>query len=183
MDETPTREEWLQRCIDYHGHNCMGQTLGVRIALKGLELAKPSGRKDLVVAVENDRCIADAIQIVTGTRLGRRSMKLVDYGKMAATFWNLTTGHAYRVNVRHVDTKNASNAEAKLAAMRAPDEELLAWREVKVNFRPEELPSKPNRTVPCVRCGEKIFDGKDLPSDEGPLCLSCARGAYYEEIA
>jgi len=69
----PKLEELLDKCIAYHGHLCMGQVLGVRLAVKGLSLAAPSTYKDLIVVVENDRCIADAIQTVTGTRLGRRS--------------------------------------------------------------------------------------------------------------
>jgi len=161
----------------------MGQTLGVRLALKGLELAAPSGPKDLIVVVENDRCIADAIQIVTGTRLGRRSMKLVDYGKMAATFMNFSTGRAFRVNVNKVDPKNASSAEAKQAALHAPDDELLAWREVKLSFRTEELPGKPLRTVHCASCGERVFDSKDVDSPRGPLCRSCSQGSYYDEVS
>src|SRR5512136_2797118 len=92
--------ETLQRCIDYHGHICAGQALGVRIAKKGLELAAPEGQKDLIVFVENDRCIADAVLIATGTRLGRRSLKYMDYGKMAATFVNLKTNIAWRVGTK-----------------------------------------------------------------------------------
>lgn len=181
MQENLTCEEWLERCVAYHGHCCLGQILGLRLALKGLELAKANPR-ELVVIVENDRCIADAIQIVTGVRIGRRSMKLVDYGKMAATFFNCTTGRAFRVNVRKVDPKKASNPDAKRAALHMPDEELLLWREVKVSFRPDELPGKPRRTVNCTRCGEKVFDFKELDSSEGPLCRACAEGAYFEEL-
>ena len=47
------------------------------------------------------------------------------------------------------------------------------------SMRPEELPGKPRKTVDCVCCGEKVFDGKDIESDEGPLCRSCAEGPYY----
>lgn len=64
--------EALQRCVEYHGHFCAGQSLGVRIAKKGLELASPEDVKDLIVFIENDRCIADAVLIATGTCLGRR---------------------------------------------------------------------------------------------------------------
>jgi len=76
--------EVLKRCVEYHGHYCAGQSLGVRIAKKGLELIEVEDQKELIVFVENDRCIADAVLMATGTRLGRRSLKFVDYGKMAA---------------------------------------------------------------------------------------------------
>ncbi len=44
--------------------------------------------KKILVYVEMDRCAADAIAHVTGVKLGRRSLKFVDYGIMAATFVN-----------------------------------------------------------------------------------------------
>lgn len=176
--------ETLKRCIDYHGHYCMGQSLGVRIAKKGLELAAPEDRKDLIVFVENDRCIADAVLIATGTRLGRRSLKLVDYGKMAATFVNLKTDTAWRVGLQPFELGEASKDEAKELVLAMSDDELLSWKRVSVRLKKEDLPGKPEQIVRCVRCGEKVFDGKDLEGDDGeagPFCVSCLRGAYYEE--
>lgn len=177
--------ETLQRCVDYHGHFCLGQSLGVRIAKKGLELVEPESEKDLIVFVENDRCIADAVLIATGTRLGRRSLKLADYGKMAATFINLTKDVAYRVGLQPFDLGNASKEEAKERVLAMADEELLSWQRVRVNLRKEDLPGKPERTVQCVKCGEKVFDGKDIAGngdDPGPYCISCLSDAYYETM-
>jgi formylmethanofuran dehydrogenase subunit E len=34
--------------------------------------------------------------------------------------------------------------------------------------------------VNCARCGEKVFDGRDIGADEGSLCVACAHGPYYE---
>jgi formylmethanofuran dehydrogenase subunit E len=177
--------EVLQRCIDYHGHFCIGQALGVRIALKGLELAAPEGEKDLIVFVENDRCIADAVLIATGTRLGRRTLKLVDYGKMAATFVNLATDVSWRVGLQPFELGEASKEEAKERVLSMSDEELLSWKMVRVHLKKEDLPGKPERIVRCVSCGEKVFDGKDIVEDAGktgPFCVSCLHGAYYEPV-
>src|SRR5512139_1537104 len=85
-----------------HGHLCPGQVLGVRMALYGIERVgiddpKGKGRKKLYLFVEIDRCATDALQSVTGCSLGHRTMRFVDYGKMAATFINLATGEAVRV--------------------------------------------------------------------------------------
>ena len=177
----------LQRCIDYHGHYCAGQSLGVRIAKKGLELVAAEDQKDLIVFVENDRCIADAVLMATGTRLGRRSLKFVDYGKMAATFINLKRGIAYRVGLKPVDYSDAlrddSEDNAREQVLMLADEELLFWKKVTVRLKKEELPGKPERIVNCVKCGEKVFDAKDLAgdgTDAGPFCVSCVHGSYYE---
>ena len=180
--QTACVTEVLQRCVEYHGHFCIGQALGVRIALKGLELAAPEGEKDLIVFVENDRCIADAVLMATGTRLGRRTLKYVDYGKMAATFVNLAQDIAWRVGLQPFELGDSSKDEAKEMVLSMPDEELLSWRKVRVRLKKEDLPGKPLRVVTCVRCGERIFDGKDAMDETGagPVCVSCLHGAYYD---
>jgi len=160
----------------------MGQALGVRLALKGMELIGTSNPREMIVFIENDRCIADAIQIVTGTRIGRRTAKLINYGKMAVTFLNAVTGAAQRVSVRHVALDVAHGKDAIRHLLHVPDAELLGWKTVRVAMKPEDLPGRPRRTVACVRCGEKVFDGRDVSSDAGPLCSSCAYGSYYEIV-
>ena len=86
-----------------HGHLCAGQILGVRMAMLALErlgIDDPRARllangelnperKRLVTFVEIDRCATDAIGVVTGCRVGKRALKLRDWGKMAATFVDL----------------------------------------------------------------------------------------------
>jgi formylmethanofuran dehydrogenase subunit E len=173
-------DDLLTRCVEYHGHLCMGQALGVRLALKAMELIGTTNPKEMIVFIENDRCIADAIQVVTGTRLGRRSAKLVPYGKMAVSVVNPETGAAFRVSVRRLQPEIRHSEEAIRKVLRVPDADLLAWNRVRVPIKAEDLPGRPRRTVDCARCGEKVFDGRDISSDEGPLCWACAHGPYYE---
>lgn len=173
----------LEKCIAFHGHLCMGQVLGVKIAVKGLELANPEGPKDLIVIVENDRCIADAIQTVTGTRLGRRSFKFKDYGKMAATFFNTKTQKAYRVRAAFDKQVDAEDTAAVKATLYLPDSKMVAWEEVKTHLHAKEMPGKPQRIVDCAGCGEKVFDGKDKETENGPMCASCLSGGYYVRLS
>jgi formylmethanofuran dehydrogenase subunit E len=182
VDGAPvTRAGWLERCVEWHGHLCMGQVLGVRVALKGMELAGTRDPKRLIVFIECARCLTDAIQVVTGTRVGRRSAKLVDLGKSAATFLDLGSGRAWRVAVKDFADPPGGKDEACRAALESPDDVLLAWRPVRVRPAPTELPGRPLRAVPCAHCGETVLDGRDVESTDGPLCRSCAGGAYYEE--
>ena len=182
-----TRKQNLQKTVDYHGHLCLGQVLGVHLAEKGMSALGTTDPKKIIVYVENDRCIADAIQILTGTRLGRRSMKLVNYGKMAATFINTETGAAYRVwvsgKINEMIGKISSNHDEKQRqyeiVLRSHSEDVVSVQEVIVKIPPEELPGKPKRTVICVQCGEKVMDNKDISSEKGPICLACAKGPYY----
>src|SRR5215204_7272927 len=92
----------LKECERLHGHMCAGQLLGARMALLGcreigIEDPRGADRKKLIVWVEIDRCMTDAISAVTGVRLGKRSLKYVDYGKVAATFFNTETKRAVRI--------------------------------------------------------------------------------------
>src|SRR5918993_1235504 len=92
----------LEECGRLHGHMCAGQLLGARMAvvgcrLIGVEDPKGADRKKLFVWVEIDRCVTDAVSAVTGVRLGKRSLKFLDYGKVAATFLNLSENRAYRI--------------------------------------------------------------------------------------
>src|ERR671921_2658412 len=94
--------ELLVECERLHGHICPGQVLGVRMALLGCRLIgvndpKGAERKSLIVWVEIDRCMTDAVSAVTGVRLGKRSLKYVDYGKVAATFLNTEAKRAVRI--------------------------------------------------------------------------------------
>src|SRR5712664_421428 len=95
-------DQLLEECGRLHGHMCAGQLLGARMAMLGcslLGLNEPRGadRKKLIIWVEIDRCMTDAVSAVTGVRLGRRSLKYLDYGKVAATFLNTETSEAFRI--------------------------------------------------------------------------------------
>ncbi len=172
----------LERCADFHGHLCLGQVAGVRMAKKGLELVAAKDIKDLIVMVENDRCITDAILLATGVRLGRRSLKFYDYGKMAATFVNLKTNLAWRVHCRGGDNQMPKE-ESMAWALAASDEELLSWRPVSVDFGPGDLPGPPSRIVTCQRCGETVLDHRDIsggPDGTETLCKACALGSYFQ---
>src|SRR6476646_6293123 len=95
-------DQLLTECEALHGHMCAGQLLGARMAMLGCSLVgvnEPRGvdRKKLIVWVEIDRCMADAVSAVTGVRLGKRTLKYVDYGKVAATFLNTTSNKSVRI--------------------------------------------------------------------------------------
>ena len=184
----------LSECGRLHGHICPGQLLGVRMALLGcrlIDIHEPKGidRKKLIVWVEIDRCMTDAVGAVTGARLGRRSMKFVDYGKVAATFLNTETGQAIRVvakdesrllaDLRYPDIE--SKKERQLLAYReASDDELFSVASVDVVYGEMDAPGRPRKRVSCSICGEGINDGRELAAPGGAvLCVPCSSGGYY----
>jgi len=187
-------ESLLRESVRVHGHLCAGQVLGVRMSLAGLREAgigdpKGADRKQIIVFVEMDRCATDAVQSVTGCSLGRRTMKFLDYGKMAATFLNLKTNKAVRVVAREDSRQKAEDrfptSENKYTAQLEsykimPDDELFDVMEVTVKVAPEDMPGRPMRRVQCDSCGEHVQDMREVYQDGGILCVPCARGGYYE---
>jgi len=182
MSTPNERRQWLEKCRDYHGHLCMGQALGARIGIKGMELIAPDRPKDVIVFVENDRCVADAVLVVSETRVGRRTLKMRDYGRMAATFHNTATGKSWRVRAAYDGPKVEAGEDALRDLMDLPDEAMVAWQEVVVDLPEAEMPGHPKRVVPCTVCGERVFDFKDRPGEAGPVCQACAEGAYYKVV-
>lgn len=193
----PPIDTLLDECGRLHGHVCPGQLLGVRMALIGCRLIgieDPRGadRKKLLVWVEIDRCMTDAVSAVTGARLGRRSLKFVDLGKVAATFLNLESGEAVRItaleearelaDVRYVEIP--SRRERQLRAYREASEgEIFKIERVSVNYSESDLPGRPRSRILCVRCLEGVNDGREVAASEGALCRSCASGSYYSNAS
>ena len=95
----PPLSELLARSSALHGHLCPRQILGVRLALlagERLGLDFPRTDKRALVFVETDGCFADGVSVDSGCWLGRRTMRLIDHGKVAATFVDTRTRRAVR---------------------------------------------------------------------------------------
>jgi formylmethanofuran dehydrogenase subunit E len=188
-------EEYLALAAQSHGHMCPGQVLGVRMAMLGLSqlgIDDPARhRKRLLTFVEIDRCATDAVSLVTGCRLGKRSLKYLDYGKVAATFVDLETHEGVRVVARDDARQKAKAMFGNLAdAYRQQleaykvmeDGELFTMQRVRVKLRPEDLPGRPRSRVACDECGEGINDGRESYVNGRALCRNCAGESYYEVL-
>lgn len=185
-------ETLLERSVRFHGHLCPGQVIGVRMAMLGCELIgidDPQQEiRKLIVFVEIDRCASDAIAVVTGCKLGRRSLKFVDNGIMAATFLNLETGRAYRICATERSRELAleyaphikSVQERQLCAYRMmPLSELFRTEEVRVDLQSLDLPGPTRSKVICEECGETVRDGKEKILNDRILCRPCAGNTYF----
>jgi formylmethanofuran dehydrogenase subunit E len=189
-------EDYVALAEQAHGHICAGQILGLRMAIHGLNLlgiSDPTGtdRKRLVTFVEIDRCATDAITVVTGCRLGKRTLKYRDFGKMAATFCDLKEDRAVRVVARETSRERAremypeiedKNRQQMQAYRELPAEELFQYQWVKVRVGPEELPGYKSGRVVCARCGEGIGLSREVVRDRETLCRACAGERYYEPV-
>ncbi|MCK5204431.1 MAG: formylmethanofuran dehydrogenase [Desulfobacterales bacterium] len=187
-------ETLLKSSAVAHGHLCPGQVVGVRMAMLGCRLIglnNPSSHdqiKKLIVYVEMDRCTADAVAHVTGVKLGRRSLKFMDYGIMAATFLNLETGRAFRVlsteEARDLACAYAPEIAEKYsrqlkAYRRMPNSVLFRVQQVEVNLSEFDLPGPTRYKAACTRCGQVVRDHREVVENGNALCRPCARGAYF----
>lgn len=189
-------EELLEVSTRIHGHICAGQVIGVRMAMEGLGrvgIDDPKGkdRKKTYVLVEIDRCATDAIQSVTGCSLGKRSMRWIDHGVMAATFVNLDTGKAVRVTAREESRElskkyapqTVDKYQRQLDAYKVmPLDELFSFQDVEVTLKECEMPGRPIRRVECEQCGDWVQDCREVIQDGKTLCRGCAGGRYYKEL-
>ncbi len=178
-----------------HGNLCPGALLGLRMAvlgcaLVGIENPRGADRNKLVVWVEIDRWLADAVEAVTGARLGKRTLKFFDYGKLAATFLNVETGKAVRVvalessrrlaDLRHPEIEDKYERQMR-TYREAAEEELFDVTDVEVQVRTKDLPGHPRSRVICHKCGEGVNDGREINlPDRITLCRPCVYGTYYQ---
>ncbi|HEY5328534.1 MAG TPA: FmdE family protein [Acidobacteriaceae bacterium] len=212
-------DELLREAEIVHGHLCAGQILGVRMAMLALRRLNirdprkkvlPSGelnpdRKRPVVFVEIDRCATDAIAVVTGARVGKRALKLRDWGKMAATFVDLDAkldediygaiGPEYK-GVRVVALESSKqrardlhpeldkNQQQMRAYRELPDEDLFSEQWVRVPLPASEFPGYKGERLTCARCGEGINFDRFVDRNGQRLCIACAQPEclYYAPL-
>jgi formylmethanofuran dehydrogenase subunit E len=163
------------------------------LGLERISIADPKGedRKKLYVLVEIDRCATDAIQSVTGCSLGKRSMRWMDFGIMAATFVNLETGKAVRITAREESRELskkyypalANKYQQQLEAYKImPEEELFSFQDVKVDIPECDMPGRPLRRVRCDGCADYVQDCREVEQDGKILCRACAGQRYYSSL-
>ncbi|MBA4181646.1 MAG: hypothetical protein C0506_13740 [Anaerolinea sp.] len=185
-------DAFLRAALALHGgHGCAGLVLGTRLAMAGagaLGIDVPDRDKRLTVVSETDRCALDGIQAVTGCRLSKRSLRLLDYGKVAATFIDEWTGSTVRVSVRGDLRERVGagvDADGRHAMQRQaygtwPVDELLDIRPSTLVLSEFEKPGKPRRRVLCGDCGEEVSDGREIETDSGARCRPCAAARHLE---
>ena len=178
-----------------HAHLCPRQVLGVRIGLAGaaaLGLELPRTDKRLLVIVETDGCFADGVEVTTGCTMGHRTLRLADYGKIAATFTDVKNGVSVRVAPRldvrerayHYAPDEPRHYFAQLRGyMIMPEAELLTIQSVTLTPTVEVIVSRPVIRTNCARCGEEIINEREIVRDGAVLCYACAHGGYYQDSA
>ncbi len=181
----------LEQSAELHRHLCPRQVIGARMGMYagtrlGLEL--PQSTKRLITFVETDGCFTDGVSVATGCWMGRRTMRLIDEGKVAATFVDSQTGRAVRIwpnpAARVLAPSYAPDAQSRWHAYMTayqvmPDHELFEVQPVTLSIDLKALISRNGVRAVCDQCGEEIINEREVRRDEQTLCRGCANGAYY----
>ena len=187
----PTLKELLDQTTAMHRHLCPRQVLGVRMGLYAgelLGLALPQQDKRLYTIMETDGCAADGVAVAVNCWVGRRTMRVEDYGKVAATFVDTQTGVTLRIvprptvrgDARAYASQAANKWEAQLIGYQLmPATELFDAREVALRTPIEQIISRPGRKALCAVCGEEIMNEREVQVDAVTLCRPCAGASYY----
>ena len=183
----------LEHYIDLASENGAprsGIILGLRMAMLGLKQLAiddlEQSPRSLIAIVETDRCLPDAVELVTGCRLGNRRLKFWDLGKMAATFIFLKSDRAVRVAAKEISAPEVYPSpevrdEALASAYRTrSDHELFAWEFWRITFQPEELPGYRAPRVLCAACGEGIAFERQIVREDRILCRTCTVDGYFQ---
>jgi formylmethanofuran dehydrogenase subunit E len=187
----PALEPFFAQLDALHKHLCPRQVLGVRMGMHAAELFSlklPQHGKRLLTFVETDGCFADGISVATGCTMGHRTMRLVDHGKIAATFVDTHTAKALRcwaspaarVHAAACEPGAKSRWHAQLAAyQRMSKEELFQVQEVVLSFDLNAIIGKPGLRTACSVCGEEIINQREVAIDGQPTCRNCAGDRYW----
>ncbi len=190
----PTLTDLLNTSAALHHHLCPRQVIGVRMSLHAgqlLGLSLPQADKRLFVIAETDGCAADGLSVGANCWVGRRTMRVEDYGKVAATFVDTRTERALRL-VPRPSARDQASAWAPEAAnlweaqllgyQRLPAEEMFDVQPVQLRTPIGRIISHPRHKVLCAWCGEEIRNEREIVRPDGPVCRACAGDAYYRLV-
>lgn len=174
-----------------HKHLCPRQVLGARMSLLAgelLELELPRVDKQLLVIAETDGCTVDGVMAATGCHVGGRTLRILDFGKVAATFIVTRTGESIRITPRRearvLSRDYAPTARNKWEAMLfayqvMPVSELFSTQRVRLNVPLSKILSRSGMKTVCETCHEEIINGREIVKGGRIFCRACAGESYF----
>ncbi|MBN8654251.1 MAG: TraR/DksA C4-type zinc finger protein [Anaerolineae bacterium] len=188
-------DEALTQSATHHRKTCPRQVLGARIGLLGgllLDLPLPQSDKRLLAISETDGCFVDGLSAATGCHVGRRTLRIEDFGKAAVTFVDTLTEHAIRIHPRASAREQAwdyapsarNKWEAQLIGYQhIPDELLFHWQWVELTTPVNQIIGQAGSRVNCEACGEEIINQREVMREGMVLCKTCAGEAYFRAVS
>ena len=171
--ENMIKTELWNKCVEFHGHECGGLTIGYQAAiyakkLLGLTFSKD---EDVVCITENDACGVDSIQVILGCSVGKGNLLFHIRGKQAFSFYNRKTGKSVRLVLK--PTNKMTKKESFEYYQECEPEDMFDVKETTL-----EVPERARlfNSIICDKCNEKTAEHLVRLENGQNLCLDC-----YEE--
>ncbi|MBR5328626.1 MAG: formylmethanofuran dehydrogenase [Firmicutes bacterium] len=165
-------EKW-KKCVEFHGHECGGLTIGYKAAEYAAKLLDLnfSNNEDVVCIAENDACGIDAIQVLLGCSVGKGNLLFHLTGKQAFSFYDRLTKKSVRL-VLKPRPQGMTRAEAFPYYQQQEPEEMF---EVKNTTIPLPVHARLFRNIVCESCGEDTAESFIRIENGKHLCPDCIK--------
>ncbi len=159
------------------------------IGCRELRVDEPSTCKRLVAQLElgpMERCATEGIKVVTGCSLAEKTLKFLDYGKMAATFFNVESQKAVRIVVKDearplIVSCQGQNPGAEVQRYASVPEDYLFSIQAVEQSPSEDIAGANLRRLLCEQCEESVTSGHEIKVNGRILCIPCARRGYLPQ--
>ena len=181
-------EEYIQRVETFHGFAAPGVLVG-GFMVNNAKKQIPQGVLYEALC-ETDKCLPDAIQLLTPCTVGNGRLRIISMGLFALSLFNKDTGAGIRVFpdpdkledwqelkawYMKLKTKEDQDTNLLISQIKEAGEEILIQKPVQI--KPEFMrKTKRGPTTICPGCGEAY------PATTGSFCLACQGGSPYEGL-
>ncbi|MEM2321264.1 MAG: FmdE family protein [Candidatus Bathyarchaeia archaeon] len=176
-----------------HGHLSPGVALGIQIGQIGLKrLGLSRGDRRIFAVVETSMCLADGVQVSTGCTAGHSSLRVEDFGKLAACIARSDTKEGVRLSLKCDSLPQIVRDWVLRRRKFSHEEEEKVSREIlhldETFFHVERVSVEPFSTfetaaiVKCDLCGEWVVETKTVRVDGRNICKTCGGERYYRPL-
>ena len=171
----------LDKLVPFHGHRSTGAFIGLQMLNIARRLLNINDDDRVFVTCETLNCVPDPFQIIWGSTIGNKGLKIRDYDKIAVTVNKVAkTGETQVKGVRifldptktvnypvlhdwYMNERKVPHEEAISELIKAGDD-VYTWESVDV-----QVPVKAKKDVRiCTSCGESF-----ISNDGSTICKGC----------
>ncbi|HOI40536.1 MAG TPA: FmdE family protein [Methanobacterium sp.] len=180
--DDPEMLSQIEKLVPFHGYLSTGAFIGLQMLKIAKELLDIRDGERVFVTCETLNCLPDPFQILCGSTIGNKGLKILDYDKMAITVNKAAEpGEEHVKGVRifldpektakypvfhawYMNEKKVPHEEAISELLKAGDD-VYTWEFVEV-----PVPVKAKKDVRlCAVCGESF-----VSKDGSKICRGCS---------
>lgn len=182
---TYTYEEFIQLVTSFHGKPAPGLLIGGLMV--DLAFSRLHEGEVFNALCETQKCLPDAIQLLTPCTIGNGRLKILDYGRFAITIYDTASGHGSRAFVDtakldawpvirnwflKIKTAQAVDPLELMEEIRKAGHGILSIKDVRIDVN-NVLLTKAGAIAICPCCGESY------PLHHGEKCRFCTDDSVF----